>query len=213
MPGIGKWIVAAVLAGLASALGGLVARGADKAITRGREAVLPPSPLPPITVKARQYGGLGGDIRNRSEMSVRDWVDFGDPRVYLNATTVDLVVEATVDRAVILSQLEVRVESRGAPPRIFDHGYLAGGAMEIRSFHVDLADPTPEVRPADGSSDFPFTVSHLDPERFIIEVTSSTPGDFTWRFDVHWLCKGQSGVVTANQQGPPFRLIVDPRLY
>ncbi|MFE1877744.1 hypothetical protein ACFW9N_44090 [Streptomyces sp. NPDC059496] len=199
VPGIGKWIVAAVLAGLASALGGLVARGADKAITRGREAVLPPTPLPPITVKAYQYGFSSGDV--------------GGPWVWLDTTTVDLVVEATVDRAVILSQLEVRVESRGTPPRIFDSNDYFRGALEIRPFHVDLAEPTPEVRPVDATPDFPYSVSPLDPEHFLIDVTSSTPGDFTWRFDVHWLCKGQSGVVTANQQGPPFRLIVDPRLY
>lgn len=119
VPGVGKWIVAAVLTGLASALGGLVARSADKAIKRGRDAVLDPASPAPIIVKAHQSGGLRGDLRLRSEMSVRDWVEFGSPEVCLESTTVDLVVEATVDRAVIISKLEVRVESRGTPPRIF----------------------------------------------------------------------------------------------
>lgn len=165
VPGVGKWIVAAVLTGLASALGGLVARSADKAIKRGRDAVLDPASPAPIIVKAHQSGGLRGDLRLRSEMSVRDWVEFGSPEVCLESTTVDLVVEATVDRAVIISKLEVRVESRGTPPRIFVEPPSPGGAGAFDGwpFLVDLADLPPVVRPH-GPSDFPFTVSHLDPD-------------------------------------------------
>ncbi|MFF3725663.1 hypothetical protein ACFYYM_25195 [Streptomyces erythrochromogenes] len=127
----------------------------------------------------------------------------------------DLVVEATIDRAVIISKLEARVESRDAPPPDLYFGEVElPEAMEpddLRRFRVNLDDPEPTARPADnGVPDFPYTVSHLDPERFILMVTADTPGDYTWSVAVHWLCKGQSGVVIADHEGPPARFVVLP---
>ncbi|MET9387606.1 hypothetical protein ABZY09_43005 [Streptomyces sp. NPDC002928] len=81
--------------------------------------------------------------------------------------------------------------------------------QELRTFEADLSDPAPTARPTDGVPGFLYTFSHLDPERFILRVTSSTPGDVTWH--VHWLCNGQSGVVMADLAGQPFRLVSLPR--
>lgn len=209
VPGIGKWIVAAVLAGLASALGGLVARSADKVITRGRDAVLAPTPSAPLIVMAYQTPGLSGHIGPVPEdlearRNSTGWVDLG-------SSVVHLTVEATVERAVILSKLDIRVESRCAPPRIdeVEPPPMAEpmSPEQLRTFHVDLSDQTPVPRPAHGVPDFPYTVSHLDPEHFFLRVTSGTPGDVTWRVGVHWLCNGQSGVVIADREGQPFRLV------
>lgn len=76
-----------------------------------------------------------------------------------------------------------------------------------RTFRVNLSELTPQVRPGDGVPDFPYTVSHLDPERFFLHVTSSAPGDVTWRVELHWRCNGETGVVIADAEGQPFRLV------
>lgn len=211
VPGVGKWIVAAVLAGLASALGGIVARGADKAIMRGRDAVLVPTPQAPLTVRTEQEMILVGHVGPLPEdlTAVRS-LDL----VSIHECVVRVFVEAAVDRAVILTKLDVQVQSRCTPPPI---GYvfrlkdeLNDSYFEIpkeRTFEVDLGGPTPVVRPAEGVPDFPYGVSHLEPERFILRASASTPGDFSWRVGVHWICKGESGVVVAEQEGQPFRLV------
>ncbi|MCX4462231.1 hypothetical protein OOK58_58090 [Streptomyces sp. NBC_01728] len=126
-----------------------------------------------------------------------------------------LIVEATVDRAVILTKLEVRVESRAAPPFIDDISLPPPAApmarRELRTFQVNLSDPTPVLRPNDGVSDFPYTVSHLDPERFLLQVNAGGPGDVVWSVNVHWLCNGRTGVVIADNEGQPFRLVTSER--
>ncbi|MFB8395714.1 hypothetical protein [Streptomyces yangpuensis] len=122
----------------------------------------------------------------------QDWVS-------LHTTVVYLIVEAAVDRAVILTKLDVRVESSCPPPPI---GYVLQVRNEPnldwyfeipkeRTFKVDLGDPTPVVRPAEGVPDFPYAVSHLEPERLILRASASTRGDFKWRVGVHWVCQGK----------------------
>jgi hypothetical protein len=219
MPGVGKWAIAALLAGLASALSGLVSRGADKAIAGGRNALLaPPPPSAPLTVhaaqtplgvRATQVGMVRGRIGPLPEgpsarADSRNWVA-------LSGATVHLFVEATAERAVILRELRVRVESRSAAPGIDSIAPPLApapmAAQRLRTFEVDLSDPVPRPRPAADVPDFPYTVSHLDPERFILHARLSTPEDVTWRLEVHWLCNGESGVLVADLEGEPFRLV------
>src|SRR5262249_11214818 len=150
-----------------------------------------------LTVRAAQTGILSGHIGPQPQSPTarpdsRNWVA-------LSGATVSLFVEATADRAVILRELRVRVESRSAPPDIGSIGEPPRPApmapQRVRTFEVNLSDPTPLPRPAAGVPDFPYTVSHLDPERFIVHSKLSTPEDVTWRVEVHWLCNGQSGVL------------------
>lgn len=210
VPGVGTWIVAAVVAGVASTLGGLVTRSADKALALGRDAVLASAPAAPLVVAAFQGDGMRGHIApvpsDLTELrGSPGWVAVG------SRTVVWLMIEATVDRAVILTKLEVRVESRATPPPIDDiePPPMAEpmAEQELRTFQVNLSDPTPVPRPADGVPDFPYTVSHLDPERFLLQVDAGGPGDVAWRVNVHWLCNGRSGDVIADNEGQPFRLV------
>ncbi len=214
VPGVGTWIGAAVLAGLASALGGLVTRSADKAIARGRAAVLDLPQTAPLIVEAwleyYELGHIGPMPEEREErQNSPGWVPVGA------VASVHLMVEATVDRAVILTKLDVRVESRSAAPLHIEYPTrdedeprpAVMPSEESRTFQVNLSDPTPVPKPARRVPKFPYTVSHLDPERFRLRVIAGTPGDVTWRVDVHWRCNGQSGIVIADEEGQPFRLV------
>lgn len=211
VPGVGKWILAAVLAGLASAIGGLVARGADRAIARGHETVVDPTPKPPIVVTAYQ-DGLNGHIGPMPE-DLEGWIN-STGWVATGSTGVHLTVEAAVDRAVIITGLSMQVESRSAPPSIDGDSlsFLSPAPMDPHTFdlhisEVDLSAPTSFATPAEGVPAFPYTVSSLDPEYFIIRTELSSPGYVTWRVRVHWTCSGQSGVVIADEEGQPFRLV------
>jgi hypothetical protein len=84
-------------------------------------------------------------------------------------------------------------------------------SQRLRTFEVNLSDPTPLPGPVAGVPDVPYRVSHLDPERFILHPMLRTPEDVTWRVEVHWLCNGQSGVLVADLAGGPFRLVGPPR--
>jgi hypothetical protein len=101
LPGVGTWIVTAVLAGLASALGGPVTRGADHALARGREALVDSTPVAPAVVEAGEpYGRIrhvGPIPAGRQErQNSPGWVTEGV------ATSVYPTIEATVERAVAM---------------------------------------------------------------------------------------------------------------
>ncbi|MFC9622765.1 hypothetical protein ACFTXM_23145 [Streptomyces sp. NPDC056930] len=213
VPGVGTWIAAAVLAGLASALGGLVTRGADRVLARGRDAIVASTPVAPIVVEATEpYGRnkhVGPIPAGREEQrNSPGWVTEGV------ATSVYLTIEATVERAVILTKLDVRVESQSPrPPDNLEDPPDSGlypapmAREEVRTFGVDLGEARPTPRPYEGVPSFPYTVSHLDPERFRVHAIMDRPGDITWRVEIHWRCNGQSGVVVADDEGRPFRFV------
>ncbi|MFI6730299.1 hypothetical protein NRF20_43675 [Streptomyces sp. R-74717] len=89
---------------------------------------------------------------------------------------------------------------------------LTPAPMGVHTFdfhisEVDLSAHTCFAKPADGVPDFPHTVSPLDPEYFIIRTELGAPGDVKWRVLVHWTYSGQSGMVIADAEGQPFRLV------
>lgn len=213
VPGVGTWIAAAVLAGLASTLGGLVTRGADRVLARGRDAIVAATPASPIVVEAVEPYGRNKHVGpipvgREERLNSPGWV------TEAVATSVYLTIEATVERAVILTRLEVRVEARSrrppgnlvAPP---DSGIYARpmAPEEARTFLVDLGEARPTPQQDEGVPSFPYSVSHLDPERFRIHAFLDRPGDVTWRVEIHWRCNGESGVVVADNEGRPFRLV------
>lgn len=217
VPGSGKWLLSAGLAGLASIISGALTRGADALVLRARDAVVAPTRSGPLLLSATQdrdghIGPLPADSAER---------DASPGWTALESTKIKLFIESAVERSVILTQLDVRMESHGPVPRI-DHinepVTIRGGfeprlmsPAEQRIFKVNLgADARGQAlvpQPGEGVQDFPYTVSHLDPEHFTIEVTAAAQGEFTWRVGVHWLCNGQSGVAIADRAGRPFRLV------
>ncbi|WP_148236042.1 hypothetical protein [Streptomyces xiamenensis] len=211
VPGISKWILAAVLAGVASAISGLVTRVADKVMARGRDAVLVSSSSAPIIVAASSdasaRGHIGTPPMDLAELQDSpNWVDLWDTAVYLT-------VEANVERAVVLRKMEIQVESRDTPPEIVCIERKPSPApMDPRTFdvhfgRVDLDNAAPELDPIGRGNKFPYKVSHLDPEYFELHTSLSSPGDITWRIRVHWLCNGQVGITIADLKGQPFRLV------
>ncbi|MEU9158503.1 hypothetical protein AB0D59_50285 [Streptomyces sp. NPDC048417] len=219
VPGIGKWIVAAVLAGLASAVSGLVARSADRSVARGRAVVLDPKPSTPIVVTGSQeadravdrghIGPIPEDVDARRANVVALW-----------RTSVYVAVEAVVNRAVILTGLSVQIESRSAPPDVQILPRRRPKGRPRRTFNVQLSDvnpgmrlnvgldaSTPRLEPAEGVPDFPYTVAPDDPEVFVLRAALDSAGDVQWRVGVHWVCNGESGVVIADDEGRPFRLV------
>ncbi|SEF19025.1 hypothetical protein SAMN05216533_8573 [Streptomyces sp. Ag109_O5-10] len=216
VPGVGTWIAAAALAGLASAVSALVVRGTDVAVKRGREAVVEPAPLTPITVTAwhskvtNSYGLVLPLPEGHAACPEC-------PRVCVRTLNIHLAVEAAVERAVILTSLTVQVESRSSTPpdlqilarpkprarprRTFDLRYRGS------DLGVDLGAPEPMPKPAEGVPDFPYTVSPDDPEYFVLQTKLETPGDITWRVGIHWVYGGEAGVVLADDGGQPFRLV------
>lgn len=215
--GVEKWVLTAVLAGASAAVTGLVTRNVDRAFTRGSEAVLARSPEDPITVHASQVSFMRGYIGPLPPTTER-WRESANV-VELNDVVVHLIVEASGDRTAVISKLDVRVESCDAPPHVSHLGsvpvYAPMAPRQLREFRVTLdvglsanaAEPAPLPRPADGVPDFPYMVAPLGPDHFFIHATTEEPGDFRWRIGVHWICNGQSGVIVADHDGQPFRVV------
>ncbi|MGW3240309.1 hypothetical protein [Streptomyces olivaceus] len=213
VPGVGTWIAAAVLAGLASAIGGLVTRGTDQVLARGRDAIVASTLVAPIVVEATEPYGRNKHVgpipvRREERRDSPGWVTEGV------ATSVHLTIEATVERAVILTKLDVLVESQSPyPPANLEDPPDSGiypapmPPEKLRTFRVNLDEASPTPRPYRRVPKFPYKVSHLDPERFHIRAIMDRPGDVTWRVMIHWRCNGQSGVVVADDEGRPFRFV------
>jgi hypothetical protein len=224
VPGIGKWIATAALTGLATAVSGLVTRSADQAVARGREVALDPAPSAPIYATGRQLPGRGvgtghvGPIPEDGNARPANTVDLWRTSVYV-------AVEAAVDRAVILTGLSMQIESRSTPPAVQIFPRRRPRGRPRRTFDVQLSDANPDTRltvdlnastprlePAEGVPDFPYTVTPDDPEIFELRAALDTPGDVKWRVGVHWVCHGESGVVIADNNGQPFRLVSPGRV-
>src|SRR5262245_48505263 len=78
------------------------------------------------------------------------------------------------------------------------------GIAEVTHVRGEPRRPDALAETGAGVPEFPYRVSHLDPERFILHSMFSTAEDVTWRVEVHWLCNGQSGVLVADLAGEPF---------
>ena len=84
----------------------------------------------------------------------------------------------------------VEVDLDRKPPRV--------GRTHFPETPSDRKDLTP-VR-------FPYKVSDVDPEQFVIYASTKTC-DCTWTAELHWVDRGRPGITPIDDDGKPFRTI------
>lgn len=138
---------------------------------------------------------------------------------YCGSTVVSVLVEARGARAVVLRALRVKVLSR-EPARPVVAATVICAHMDRRFFDALLDDDPPRLVPvAAGSNDgwirrltrrppeplgFPFTVTPLDPEMFVLKPSSTH--EVQWVLELDWTYQGRTGTVTVDLHGKPFRV-------
>lgn len=139
------------------------------------------------------------------EQDAPGWV--GD----LGAVTAgDQYVEVTVQgmgkETVVLQDMNVRVQSTGAPLdwNNFQMGSGCGGKAPSTSFAVDLDDAAPRVTTRAGQRDFPYKVSENDPEVFHIKASTELH-DVRWYLELEWSSGNRHSTLLIDDQGKPFR--------
>jgi hypothetical protein len=196
--GIGKvlaWVAAAVLAGVAATITGLVQGSTKKRLTAGKH-LLAGSPVP-FTV-ATEYWQQPLDFLS------------GPHAREVRCGFVVLLVQTTAEQAVVLKRLRVVIDSRGPGiplPADPPHAPLA-----IRRFLLDLDSAFPELRPeafAGATPDFPYAVTSHDPENFQI-MAYTDHQDVRWHLELDWICGNNADTMVIDHNGQPFRVAQPP---
>ncbi|MEU5525054.1 helix-turn-helix transcriptional regulator [Streptomyces sp. NPDC047860] len=122
---------------------------------------------------------------------------------------VQLTVQGTSDRTVVVEGLSVRVAGKRSPLPWNDFvmgypGVGCGGNVPTRSFTVALDAARPAVTPEAGHRNFPFSVSESDPEVYYITADASAY-DVSWYLELKWSSGNRSGTLTVDDKGRPFR--------
>ncbi|MEV5936873.1 helix-turn-helix transcriptional regulator [Streptomyces sp. NPDC052079] len=122
---------------------------------------------------------------------------------------VQLTVQGTSDRTVVVEGLSVRVAGKRSPLPWNDFvmgypGVGCGGNVPTRSFTVALDAARPAVTPEAGHRNFPFSVSESDPEVYYITADASAY-DVSWYLELKWSSGSRSGTLTVDDKGRPFR--------
>ncbi|WP_392671371.1 helix-turn-helix domain-containing protein [Streptomyces sp. LN785] len=126
----------------------------------------------------------------------------------------ELTVQGTLQEAVVLGDLSVRVLNRNAPLKrsAFSMAEGCGSGIEPQSFDVDLDDSRPTLTPVAGKQgeetvppkDFPFRVSSSDVEVF--DLDAHVEGhDVSWYLELEWSSGGRTGTLRIDDDGKPFR--------
>ncbi|GAA4547814.1 hypothetical protein [Amycolatopsis samaneae] len=135
---------------------------------------------------------------------------------------VQVLVEATGARAVVLTRLRPVVLSRRVPERTRSVGWVLGG-LGAHAFRAQLEEEPPRLRPVEHPkpsdppmirrlgtlfrtkrvTDFPFTVAPLDPALFIVEPHAERH-DIEWRLELDWTYQGRRGTTVIDDHGHPF---------
>ncbi|MEU6122269.1 helix-turn-helix transcriptional regulator [Streptomyces sp. NPDC047123] len=133
------------------------------------------------------------------------WVgDLG--AVSAGSQRVEVTVQGTGKDTVVLQDMNVRVQSTGAPLEWSAFGMGSGchGRAPAEEFRVDLDEAAPGVRHQDGRRDFPYKVSENDREVF--HVTAATRlHDVRWYLEIEWSSGTRHDVLRVDDQGKPFR--------
>ncbi|MFF3639508.1 helix-turn-helix domain-containing protein [Streptomyces sp. NPDC002564] len=119
---------------------------------------------------------------------------------------VEVTVQGTGRDTVVLQDMNVRVQSTGAPLEWSAFGMGSGchGRAPAEEFRVDLDEAAPGVRHQDGRRDFPYKVSENDREVF--HVTAATRlHDVRWYLEIEWSSGTRHDVLRVDDQGKPFR--------
>ncbi|WP_406436988.1 hypothetical protein OHB14_60580 [Streptomyces sp. NBC_01613] len=131
----------------------------------------------------------------------------------LTGSTVEVTVEGTNGKAVILTGLDVQVTKREPfNEDVISVGTGCGGGVEERYYSVDLDEPTPHFKlsetdengqPIAKSVDFPYKVSANDPEVFILSG-GALRGAIHWKAVLRWVADGKEGSSEISNGGKPF---------
>lgn len=134
-----------------------------------------------------------------------------------NTSYVDVTVQGTGSRAVILTGLRVDVVSRAAPLSGTTIREQCGDALWARYFDIDLDREPPAIAPSvdkrqevefEGAPpdpiDFPYTVTEGDPEWFTL-VTSTVDCYCEWTATLEWKAGDDEGTSRITDGGKPFR--------
>jgi hypothetical protein len=120
-----------------------------------------------------------------------------------------LTVQGTGEETVVVRSLKVRMVDRRSPLAWNDFamgypGVGCGAGVPTRSFTVALDAARPDVKPAAGSKNFPYSVSESDPEVYYVTADASAYY-VSWYLELRWSSGSRSGTLRVNDNGLPFR--------
>ncbi|GAA0251910.1 hypothetical protein GCM10010492_60450 [Saccharothrix mutabilis subsp. mutabilis] len=136
---------------------------------------------------------------------------------------INVLVEAKGARAVTLRSLRAVVLSR-RPPQPTPVVTTVLGIMTPRHFEVNLDADVPRLVPVNrtgrsglgrlirrwGGSGFPYTVSPLDPEMFVVEPRTAKY-QVEWCLELDWTYRGRDGTTLIDDSGTPFKVMAPYR--
>jgi hypothetical protein len=132
-------------------------------------------------------------------------------------TLITVTVQGRSPRSVVLKELRIHIIERRSPPHGATVSGPCGGPLNVRLVEVDLDHKPPRVvrtllpdAPEDLKDrtpvEFPYVVSDVDPEQFVIYASTKTC-DCIWTAELHWVDRGRSGFTPIDDDGKPFRTI------
>jgi hypothetical protein len=137
---------------------------------------------------------------------------------------VQLSIQGRTETQVVLTDMKVRVVERNKPMTGTLLHMPCGDQWAFRWMDVDLDAEPPKSVPTNaldpgakigGVADFeskpirfPYRVAESDAETFMFNA-KTVNCDCRWVVDVHWSSAGESGVLTVDDHGKPFRTTSD----
>ncbi|MDT0458463.1 hypothetical protein RM550_22450 [Streptomyces sp. DSM 41527] len=139
-----------------------------------------------------------------SEQDARGWIS-SLGAVSADSQLVEVSVQGTGDKTVVLHGLRVRVVSSAAPPawNAYSMGVGCGGGITPKTFGVSLDAPQPSIAPQGGQRDFPYKVSERDPEVFKITAHAGVRA-VRWYLELEWSSGNRHGTLRIDDNGEPF---------
>jgi hypothetical protein len=132
------------------------------------------------------------------------------------STLVEVIVQGRTSKAVVLTDLRVRVVKRRPPPKGTRVLLTAGAGLPTRYFNVNLDDRPPTWQYEHGEDDtvkpvkFPYRVSGAQPEVFLLGAYTRDC-DCQWSAELFWVADGKPDSLVLDNNGEPFRTISSKR--
>ncbi|MFG2526734.1 helix-turn-helix domain-containing protein [Streptomyces sp. NPDC048516] len=138
------------------------------------------------------------------EQDVRGWIS-SLGAVSADSQLVQISVQGTGDKTVVLHGLRVRVVSSTAPPawNAYSMGVGCGGGITPKTFGVSLDAAQPSIVPQGGQRDFPYKVSERDPEVFKVTARAGVRA-VRWYLELEWSSGNRHGTLRIDDHGQPF---------
>ncbi|WP_242909929.1 hypothetical protein [Actinomadura terrae] len=148
--------------------------------------------------------------RNDQQL-VEKW-GYGNGGVDADITTLELVIQGTSAKSVVLTDFRIDVLGRAAPPRATYVKVFPGGDGVDGRNATDLDEAAPMIKDlrnvsgedTGGTWSFPLRVSQAEPEVLYLWAGASKH-DCWWTAKLHFVADGKPGFVVINNKGRPFR--------